>query len=102
MNTGWLKYNISYLPLVSSAKCKFKSIKSDDTAAKAATASQDMSINDASQTVDGNAAAADNTNAITNAVAPSAAAPDAAADAAAAAVDDAASAADANPPAKSA
>jgi hypothetical protein len=59
-NTEWLKYNISHLPLVSSAKRKLKCIKPDDASAKVACASQHMSIDNASQTVDGNAAAADN------------------------------------------
>ncbi len=72
---------------MSSAKSKFKSIKPDDTAAKAASAPQDMSMDDASQTVDCNAAAARDT--ITYAAALSAAA--------AAAADDTAPAADATP-----
>ncbi len=85
-NTEWLKYtsNTSYLSSVSSTKRKFKSIKPDATSAKAA--SQHMSIDNASQTVNGNATAADNDNAITNTAPSSAAAP---ADAAAAAADDA-------------
>jgi hypothetical protein len=70
--------------------CRFRSIKPDDTSAKAASASQDMSINDVSQTVNGNATAADNDNTITDATAPSAATPAAAADAAAAAAEGAA------------
>jgi hypothetical protein len=56
-NTQWLKYNISYLPLVSSAKRNFKGNR---PSAKAASASQDLSIDKASQTINGKTAAADN------------------------------------------
>ncbi len=57
LNTEWLKYNIAYLPWVSSANRNFKSNR---PSAKAASASQDISIDKASQTIDGNTAAADN------------------------------------------
>ncbi len=51
-NTEWLEYDTSYLPgpFVSSAKRKFNSIKPYGASAKAACASQDMSIHDASTT----------------------------------------------------
>jgi hypothetical protein len=88
---GWnRKYPIS--PQIV-CKRQFRSIKPDDTSAKAASASQDMSINEVSQTVYGNTSAAD----YDNATVASAAAPAAVADAAAAATDDTAPAANATP-----
>jgi hypothetical protein len=73
LNTERLKYNISYLPLVSSAKRNFKSNR---PSAEAASASQDISIDKPLKL----SMATQQLPTMTDATAPSAAAPAAAAD----------------------